>query len=61
MNHLVDKKDGSIGRDPVHGEEDADDGMVCPLCGARLIQEKCKIVCRSESCVYRIILNCAEF
>lgn len=34
---------------------------VCPVCGATLIHEKCKVVCRSEVCVYRIIFNCAEF
>ena len=35
--------------------------MVCPVCGESVIQEKCKIVCRSEKCVYRIIYNCSEF
>ncbi len=34
---------------------------VCPVCGAPLIQEKCKVVCRSPQCVYRIIFNCSEF
>lgn len=34
---------------------------VCPVCGAELLHEKCKVVCRSEICVYRIIYNCAEF
>ncbi|MDP2586576.1 MAG: hypothetical protein Q8P32_02275 [Candidatus Komeilibacteria bacterium] len=34
---------------------------VCPVCGAELNQEKCKVVCRSENCVYRIIYNCSEF
>jgi hypothetical protein len=33
----------------------------CPVCGATLIQEKCKVVCRSPRCVYRIIFNCSEF
>jgi hypothetical protein len=33
----------------------------CPVCGATLLQEKCKVVCRSPRCVYRIIFNCAEF
>jgi hypothetical protein len=33
----------------------------CPVCGATLLQEKCKVVCRSPQCVYRIIFNCAEF
>lgn len=35
--------------------------LVCPVCGANLIHEKCKLVCRSEICVYRIVFNCAEF
>ncbi|MCE0482661.1 MAG: hypothetical protein LV479_00300 [Methylacidiphilales bacterium] len=33
----------------------------CPVCGATLIQEKCKVVCRSPRCTYRIIFNCSEF
>lgn len=34
---------------------------VCPACGHAVIQEKCKVVCRSHKCVYRIVLNCSEF
>lgn len=34
---------------------------ICPVCGAPLISEKCKVVCRSERCRYRIVFNCAEF
>ena len=34
---------------------------VCPVCGAPLISEKCKVICRSERCRYRIVFNCAEF
>lgn len=33
----------------------------CPACGASLVQEKCKVVCRSEQCVYRLVYNCSEF
>jgi len=33
----------------------------CPVCGAALIQEKCKVVCRSPQCTCRIIFNCSEF
>ena len=33
----------------------------CPVCGAALVSEKCKVVCRSSKCVYRIIFNCSEF
>lgn len=35
--------------------------LVCPVCGAEPVQEKCKVVCRSRTCVYRIIYNCSEF
>lgn len=34
---------------------------VCPVCGAPLISEKCKVVCRSATCGYRIVFNCSEF
>lgn len=34
---------------------------VCPVCGAELISEKCKVVCRSAKCGYRIVFNCSEF
>jgi len=49
------------------GQPSDDDGgresnaNICPVCGARLLHEKCKLVCRSQTCVYRIIFNCAEF
>lgn len=33
----------------------------CPVCGGLLAQEKCKVVCRSATCVYRIVFNCSEF
>lgn len=38
---------------------DAD--SVCPVCGGPLTQEKCKVVCRSAVCGYRIVFNCSEF
>ena len=34
---------------------------VCPVCGDALISEKCKVVCRSAKCGYRIVFNCSEF
>ena len=40
---------------------DATSDSVCPVCGGPLISEKCKVVCRSERCRYRIVFNCAEF
>jgi hypothetical protein len=33
----------------------------CPACGAAVEHEKCKVVCRSDACVYRIISNCSEY
>ena len=39
----------------------SDKDQVCPVCGAALIAEKCKLVCRSPTCVYRIVFNCSEF
>ena len=46
---------------PSTWKEEADSAPACPVCGARLVQEKCKVVCRSEICVYRIVFNCSEF
>lgn len=42
-------------------EDETNPDSVCPVCGAKLISEKCKVVCRSERCGYRIVFNCAEF
>jgi hypothetical protein len=42
-------------------EEPRDPDSVCPVCGGPLISEKCKVICRSERCGYRIVFNCAEF
>jgi hypothetical protein len=35
--------------------------MVCPVCGAQCVQEKCKVLCVSETCVHRVVMNCSEF
>ena len=45
------------------GEPDAgaNPDAVCPVCGSALAQEKCKVVCRSPVCGYRIVFNCSEF
>jgi len=46
-----------------NGRKDREDDEVssrCPVCGEPLLHEKCKVVCRSERCVYRIVFNCAE-
>lgn len=34
---------------------------VCPVCGGAVVQEKCKLICRSEICRGRVIMNCSEF
>lgn len=48
-------------RIPLKENKETKSGIVCPVCGESVIQEKCKIVCKSEKCVYRIIYNCSEF
>lgn len=35
--------------------------ILCPVCGAATVQEKCKVICKSEICRGRVIMNCAEF
>jgi 8-amino-7-oxononanoate synthase len=40
---------------------EGDPDTVCPVCGSILTQEKCKVVCRSAVCGYRIVFNCSEF
>jgi hypothetical protein len=35
--------------------------IICPVCGAIAVQEKCKIICRSETCRGRVVMNCSEF
>ena len=41
--------------------EDADNAIACPVCGAMTVQEKCKVICRSDLCRGRVVYNCAEF
>jgi len=48
--------EGSVETGP---EEHRD--TLCPVCGAVLLHEKCKVVCRSRACTYRIVFNCSEF
>ena len=49
-----------VGRAEAHPSE-ANEKVVCPLCGAAVVQEKCKLVCRSEVCRGRVVMNCSEF
>ena len=56
--------EASIGNDAAlyPGESAAaNPDSVCPVCGGPLISEKCKVICRSDRCRYRIVFNCAEF
>ncbi len=41
--------------------EEGSPNVVCPVCGAVTVQEKCKIVCRSDKCRGRVVMNCSEF
>ena len=54
----------SIGK-PAGSNESAiaepNEALVCPVCGEETVQEKCKIICHSEICRGRVILNCSEF
>src|SRR5688572_26442217 len=43
------------------GCDDGAAALTCPVCGEEARQEKCKVVCRSERCTWRIIYNCSEF
>ena len=45
----------------VRTEQAESEPIVCPVCGEVAIQEKCKIICRSEKCRGRVIMNCSEF
>jgi hypothetical protein len=40
---------------------DANDVIACPVCGAATVQEKCKVICKSDLCRGRVVYNCAEF
>jgi hypothetical protein len=40
---------------------DTTTNVVCPVCGSVAVQEKCKIMCRSEQCRGRVVMNCSEF
>lgn len=39
----------------------AEDAIACPVCGAATVQEKCKVICKSDLCRGRVVYNCAEF
>jgi hypothetical protein len=35
--------------------------VICPVCGAIAVHEKCKVICRSDKCRGRVVMNCSEF
>jgi hypothetical protein len=39
----------------------AEDEIACPVCGATTVQERCKVICKSDLCRGRVVYNCAEF
>lgn len=41
--------------------EEAPDSIACPVCGGATVQEKCKVICKSDLCRGRVVYNCAEF
>lgn len=47
--------------DAPNDHRDDDETLRCPVCGFPAVQEKCKVICRSALCTYRIIFNCSEF
>jgi hypothetical protein len=55
------QSDSPSRNDPTFPPMEEPSAIVCPVCGAIAIQEKCKVVCKSETCRGRVIMNCAEF
>lgn len=53
--------DKSQGQGEAMKAEDANNTIACPVCGAATVQEKCKVICKSDLCRGRVIYNCAEF
>jgi hypothetical protein len=37
------------------------EAITCPVCGSIAVQEKCKLVSRSDIRRGRIVINCSEF
>lgn len=57
----MDRDSSQLQETPGEFKPESQTDNYCPVCGATLIQEKCKVVCRSPQCTYRIIFNCSEF
>ncbi len=39
-------------------ESEEPKGIVCPICGELCIEEQCKVICISDTCIKRVIENC---
>ena len=48
-------------KDELEQEQAETDKIICPVCGAQCVQRRCKVICESERCQGRIVLNCSEF
>jgi hypothetical protein len=57
---MIDQSSERIEREEGRTDE-SENKVVCPICGAAAVQEKCKLVCRSEICRGRVVMNCSEF
>jgi hypothetical protein len=61
----LDRAIGSSIGEPAGSNESAlapsNEPFICPVCGAEAVEEKCKIICRSEICRGRVIFTCSEF
>jgi hypothetical protein len=57
---MIDPSPERIEREEGRADE-SENKVVCPICGAAAVQEKCKLVCRSEICRGRVVMNCSEF
>jgi len=55
------KTDLEPGHDSAFSDPEESSAIICPVCGAKAVQQKCKVICRSETCRGRVIMNCAEF
>jgi ribosomal protein L37AE/L43A len=59
---IFDVSASSVSRREVEGGKDEiEQKVVCPVCGAAVVQEKCKMICRSDVCRGRVVMNCSEF
>jgi hypothetical protein len=51
----------SVPENPSESTVPTSNDLICPVCGAVVAQEKCKVICRSDTCRGRIVYNCSEF